>query len=891
VKQLSMDDVVVPGDDNGQPAEPLKDPEHPNYSAVSRGTLRFNEDASHSCQGKWAMTREHFNNGQTSNFAFRLESHHSEEAMKNDANPTGRSFPLDSDKYKGSFQLKKGGSRYQTIVDTQMVMKFRQNTAGTFNVYGKGVNEIGIFDLTGTLIPLGKAGGKVELYRIYRPELLATPQQNAEASAKNKNKKSSGLPAGSNLPPSAAKNINNMGAAGGGSYSTMMPGPPRGGSNNNIGGTIGSMSRRESTRVVKVPSRLEDEDPEAQFSRIMDKCNALLRIIREKDVAMGAFFSEPVDPIALGIPTYLQVIKEPMDLRTLNKKMESHEVKSPEEFARLCRLIFENAVMFNVDPTHSVHQAARNLLILFNQKYRDIERQVTNLRRVGLPEDGKGKKGEKKRKRGGNGAGTHGHEEDMKSMKRRRLDEAHEMALANSQAMTSLISAAPHPSTNDAGVSRKEFNIMLSMIQKLQHQVVQTYTALAELSSDEPESGGRGSARTTSGLGGYDLLASTGAASSTATRGGTSGAKKKAKKKEPPKPSAAEKKKQQQQQQQQQPIVPEDDSIPLTLQEQEFLTETIPELPPDNLHGVIQIIREAAKLTGEEDEIDLEIDQLDTSTQRKLLRYVTKYVKPKRQKKQAAKKAKAPPASQANKKASQARKPPALAKQPSPASAPAPAEKPKSDSFFSFGNEEDSDSESDGEIDEEPGSGAGDASTGAQDGSKDFQLGGLGYDDDDDDDDKDETDSDHGGATNWNISKLEEETEKKDGDVDDDWGAAREKAVAAKAREEDKKKREEKLKAEAEEQKRQNLAQAVAHGEEIRAQRQAEEEEEARQQEENERKAEEDRKKARDDARRQVQSLEQTVNFDEDRDLVRQLEQNYLEKEMGGASPSSDFGF
>jgi hypothetical protein len=611
-KQLSLDDVVIPGDDNEQPAEPLKPPEHPNYSAVSRGVLRVNEDQSHSCQGKWAMTREHFTNGSTSNFAFRLEPHFSEEAMKHiDGNADGRPFPLDSDKYKGSFSLKKGGSRYQTIVDTEVVMKFRENTAGTYNVYGRGVNEIGIFDLTGTLIASGTTGGQVELYRIYRPELLAAPQQTA--TSKSKSKRSSGLPAGSNLPPMAAKNINNMGASAGG-YSTMMPGPPRGAANS-IGGAIGSMSRRESTRVVKVPSRLEDEDPEAQFSRIMDKCNVLLRIVREKDVERGAFFSEPVDPVALGIPTYFQVIKEPMDLRTLHRKMEANEVKSPEEFARLCRLIFENAVMFNVDPTHSVHQAARNLLILFNQKYRDVERQLINLRRVGMAEDGKGKKGDKKRKRGGSGIGAHGQEDEMKSMKRRRLDEAHEMAMANSQAMTSLIGAAPHPATNDAGVTRKEFNIMLGMIQKLQHQVVQTYTALAELSSDEPESGGRSNVQS-SGLGGYDLLASTGAITSN-TKGGASAGKKKTKKKaEAPKPSAAEKKKQQQ--------PPEDDNIPLTLQEQEFLTETIPELPPDNLHGVIQIIREAAKLTGEEDEIDLEIDQLDTPTQRKLLRYVTK---------------------------------------------------------------------------------------------------------------------------------------------------------------------------------------------------------------------------------------------------------------------------
>merc|ERR1712166_665000 len=275
-----------------------------------------------------------------------------------------------------------------------------------------------------------------------------------------------------------------------GSYSTMLPGPPRaaavGIAPTAVGSGVGmAMSRRESTRLVKVPSRLEDDDPEAQFTRIMDKCNVLLRIIREKDVEMGAFFSEPVDPVALGIPTYPQVIKEPTDLRTLHLKMEANEVRAPEEFARLCRLVFENAVMFNVDPTNSVHQAARNLLILFNQKHRDIERQIANLRRDGIPDDTRGKKGDKKRKRGVGGKNEI--EEEIKSMKRRRLDEAHEMAMANSQAMTSLIGAAPPPSTIDSGVTRKEFNIMLGMIQKLQHQVVQTYTAVAELSSDELE--------------------------------------------------------------------------------------------------------------------------------------------------------------------------------------------------------------------------------------------------------------------------------------------------------------------------------------------------------------------------------------------------------------------
>jgi Bromodomain extra-terminal - transcription regulation len=71
-------------------------------------------------------------------------------------------------------------------------------------------------------------------------------------------------------------------------------------------------------------------------------------------------------------------------------------------------------------------------------------------------------------------------------------------------------------------------------------------------------------------------------------------------------------------------VVIPDDSAPLSLEEQELLTETINEMPQEHLGGVIQIIREAAPVGADEDEIDLEIDQLDNKTQRKLLRHIQK---------------------------------------------------------------------------------------------------------------------------------------------------------------------------------------------------------------------------------------------------------------------------
>jgi hypothetical protein len=44
----------------------------------------------------------------------------------------------------------------------------------------------------------------------------------------------------------------------------------------------------------------------------MDKCMQILKFLRDKDIAAGSFFQGPVDPVAHGIPTYHQIITNPM---------------------------------------------------------------------------------------------------------------------------------------------------------------------------------------------------------------------------------------------------------------------------------------------------------------------------------------------------------------------------------------------------------------------------------------------------------------------------------------------------------------------------------------------------------------------------------------------------
>ena len=98
-ESVKIDDVKLPDEGAGGSVNPITPPANGTYSAVSRGVLRVHEDGAHTCQGKWAVTREHFTNGQTSPFNFRLESHYVQEAIaevKKKGGENASQFPLDS---------------------------------------------------------------------------------------------------------------------------------------------------------------------------------------------------------------------------------------------------------------------------------------------------------------------------------------------------------------------------------------------------------------------------------------------------------------------------------------------------------------------------------------------------------------------------------------------------------------------------------------------------------------------------------------------------------------------------------------------------------------------------------------------------------------------------
>eukprot|EP00978_Attheya_sp_CCMP212_P024789 scaffold78515_cov46-Attheya_sp.AAC.7 len=404
---------------------------------------------------------------------------------------------------------------------------------------------------------------------------------------------------------------------------------------------------------------------------------------------------------------------------------------------------------------------------------------------------------------------------DVVMTKKARIEnEAQSMAGANERALAAVRSAAM---SDPSSVSRVEFTLMLQLIQQVSEQVTHVHKLVASITPDGPATTAAeaGSLFTDAALPlpSYETFGTEmDVATTTSKRSGGSKKQKKggSKKKEttedvdmfalPPEapPVLA-------------PVVEEEQ--PLTLKEQEVLTETINRISPDKLSGVIQIIRESTTLSGNEEEIDLEIDQLDTATQRKLQRFVMKNVKQPRKKKAKTSKKKSQAASAAAQKEVQNKDSTGRSRNNGASTA---SSKP-TNSFQNFGSKGDSDSDSDGEADDGGKSTDVNETAASHQQPDGFNLGDdHGFGDGSMPEDEEELGS-GGMAANWNLPKTSTlspmATNNADvgGDAKDDlWGAAREEAAKSKVQDAERKAREEKMRQEAELAKVQNLAEAKA---------------------------------------------------------------------------------
>merc|ERR1712086_233911 len=92
----------------------------------------------------------------------------------------------------------------------------------------------------------------------------------------------------------------------------------------------------------------------------------------------GWIFNEEVDPVKLNLPDYFDTVKQPMDLGTIRKKLDSLSYKLPEQFAIDVRLTFNNAISYN-KPEHDVHKLAKDMLRQFEKEYAKVLENLENI--------------------------------------------------------------------------------------------------------------------------------------------------------------------------------------------------------------------------------------------------------------------------------------------------------------------------------------------------------------------------------------------------------------------------------------------------------------------------------------------------------------------------------
>ncbi|KAI8585824.1 Bromodomain-containing protein, partial [Geranomyces variabilis] len=71
-------------------------------------------------------------------------------------------------------------------------------------------------------------------------------------------------------------------------------------------------------------------------------------------------FKTPVDPVLVGAPDYFDVVKRPMDLSTVERKLASHQYSEVQDFADDVQLMLNNCFLYN-PPTNTVHQLGKSL--------------------------------------------------------------------------------------------------------------------------------------------------------------------------------------------------------------------------------------------------------------------------------------------------------------------------------------------------------------------------------------------------------------------------------------------------------------------------------------------------------------------------------------------------
>ncbi|KZO99767.1 Bromodomain-containing protein [Calocera viscosa TUFC12733] len=101
-------------------------------------------------------------------------------------------------------------------------------------------------------------------------------------------------------------------------------------------------------------------------------CMQVLNHLWKKQFYSSAYpFYDPVDHVALNIPDYPKIVKKPMDLSTMKKKLETKQYGDAQEFHADFKLMIKNCRLYN-GAGSPVREAGEELNRIFDEKWKGL---------------------------------------------------------------------------------------------------------------------------------------------------------------------------------------------------------------------------------------------------------------------------------------------------------------------------------------------------------------------------------------------------------------------------------------------------------------------------------------------------------------------------------------
>ncbi|GMI42377.1 hypothetical protein TrCOL_g11584, partial [Triparma columacea] len=107
--------------------------------------------------------------------------------------------------------------------------------------------------------------------------------------------------------------------------------------------------------------------------QLKSRCLDILSNIQKHQ--FGWVFNQPVDPVELNLPDYFEIIKRPMDLGTIKKRVENGCFHDIDTFKADCHLTFDNALNYNAKGS-PVYNMALDVKKAFDKEYEKVMREL-----------------------------------------------------------------------------------------------------------------------------------------------------------------------------------------------------------------------------------------------------------------------------------------------------------------------------------------------------------------------------------------------------------------------------------------------------------------------------------------------------------------------------------